>query len=322
MTNLIRIGTYNTNNLFDRFDDPYNFRDDPWTAYREGTRPKNLTHLFQLGGRIRSSDVDVLGLQEIESYGALYNFVQGHVGPGYKVQDGVLSVPGNDPRGIDLGLLSKFPVGRVISHRFRKGERHRVFSRDCLEVEILTEERDAVLLTVFISHLKSKYSRFDPDEQPVEYAMDQLKSQERRAHQVAETIDIVKASQDIEADRFVILGDMNDTHGSRALSGFLADDNPLGLTNVSLSIPEDDDYPQSEFPDSRTKRKRDTHKWTRRDAFGDTLTTYSQLDFVLLSKALATGFTGNTKVEQRGFTSGSDHYMLWAEVDLDNLGTD
>jgi len=30
MSNLIRIGTYNTNNLFDRFDDPYNRSDDPW----------------------------------------------------------------------------------------------------------------------------------------------------------------------------------------------------------------------------------------------------------------------------------------------------
>jgi len=319
MTDLIRIGTYNTNNLFDRFDDPYNFRDDSWTAYREGTSPKNLPDLFQLGGRIRSSGVDVLGLQEIESYGALYSFVQGHVGPEYKTQDGIVSVPGNDPRGIDLGLLSKFPIGRVISHRFRKGERYRVFSRDCLEVEILTEARDDVLLTVFICHLKSKYSRFDPIRQPTEYLADQAKSQERRAHQVAETIAIVQASRDIETDRFAILGDMNDTRDSAALAGFLDADNPLGLTNVSLSIPDDQEYPQAPYPDSSKKRKRDTHKWSRTDRFGNSLTTYSQLDFVLLSNALATGFTGNAKVEQRGFTTGSDHYMLWAEVDLDRL---
>ncbi len=300
MTDLIRIGTYNANNLFDRFDDPYNFRDDAWTAYREGTRPKNLPDLFQLGGRIRSSDVDVLGLQEIESYGALYNFVQGHVGPAYKTQDGVVSVPGNDPRGIDLGLLSKFPIGRVISHRFRKGERYRVFSRDCLEIELLTERRDALLLTVFVCHLKSKYSRFDPVKQRDEYIADQEKSQERRAHQVAETIAIVKASRNIRTDRFVILGDMNDTCDSAALGDFLKVDNPLGLTNVSLSIPDDTDYPQDAYPDSAKKRARDTHKWTRKDLFGNTLTTYSQLDFVLLSEALAKGFTGNAKVEQRG----------------------
>jgi endonuclease/exonuclease/phosphatase family metal-dependent hydrolase len=319
MANLIRIGTYNTNNLFDRFDDPYNFRDDPWNAFREGTRPKKLTDLYQLGGRIRSSNVHILGLQEIESYGALHNFVQGHVGPEYKVMDGALSVQSNDPRGIDLGLLSKFPIGRVISHRFRKNGGKRVFSRDCLEVEVLTEERDAVLLTVFICHLKSNYSKYDPDEEPDKYAADQEKSQKRRALQVAETIAIVKESQDIDTDHFVILGDMNDTANSVALADFLSGNNPLELTNVSSVIPEHNEFPESTHPDSPKKRKRDTHKWTRIGKEGKTLTTYSQLDFVLLSKALAKGVTGKAKVEQRGFTSGSDHFLLWAEVDLDNL---
>ena len=41
----IRIGTYNTNNLFDRFDDPYNFSDDPWRR-AFAAKPKKLSELY------------------------------------------------------------------------------------------------------------------------------------------------------------------------------------------------------------------------------------------------------------------------------------
>ncbi len=310
MTNIIRIGTYNTNNLFDRFDDPYNVRDDPWRAHLEGTRPKKLTELFALGARIRSSNVHVLGLQEIESYGALRDFVQAQVGPEYKVTDGVVSVQGNDPRGIDLGLLSRFPLGRIISHRFQKIDNRRVFSRDCLEIEVLKEDRSGVLLTAFLCHLKSKYSRFERG--TAAWVADQKKSDAKRAAQVAATIEIVKASQNVETDRFVVMGDMNDTPGAASLQAFLRPDNPLRLTDVLRTIDQDDDAAES-----IKKRPRDTHKWSRDDDTGKRLTTYSQLDYLLFSAALTHQFTGKAKVEHRKYTTGSDHYLAWAEVDLD-----
>lgn len=312
MANLIRIGTYNANNLFDRFNDPYNFRDDPWRAPFEGTSPKKLTEMYALGARIRSSNVHVLGLQEIESYGALRDFLQAQIGPEYKVTDGAVSVQSNDPRGIDLGLLSKFPIGRVISHRFKKMESRRIFSRDCLEIEILHEDRSGVLLTAFICHLKSKYSRFERGTPAWEE--DQAKSDARRAAQVAATIEIVKASQNIDTGRFVIMGDMNDTPDAPALRAFLSADNELGLVNTLATIAQDDNAPES-----KKRRPRDTHKWSRSGEDGRTLTTYSQLDYILFSKALAAAFTGEAKVEQRRYTTGSDHYLAWATVDLDQL---
>jgi len=82
MTEELRIGTYNVNNLFDRFDDPYNFSDDPWRR-KFASRPKKLERLYSLGARIRSSSLDVLALQEVESLGALREFMKGHVGGSY-----------------------------------------------------------------------------------------------------------------------------------------------------------------------------------------------------------------------------------------------
>lgn len=308
----IRIGTYNVENLFDRFNDPYEKSDDPWEAF--SSRPKGMDDLYELGSRIRSSSVDVLALQEVENYGSLRDFVKGHVGPEYKTRDGIVSVQSNDPRGIDLGLLSKLPIGRIISHRYAKSSSGRslAFSRDCLEIELLGENGE-VVLTIYNSHLKSKYSRFNPETHPDEYTADQEKSAVRRQEQVEQTIEIVKASRNIKRDNFVIIGDMNDTPDSESLKPFLKRNNTLKLTSALDAIEQ-----TNTDPNSKRRRKRDTHKWTRRGEEG-TLTTYSQIDYILCSNALWEKFTGKVKVEQRGYTSGTDHYLAYAEFDFGNL---
>lgn len=305
----LRIGTYNVENLFDRFNDPYEKSDDPWEAF--SSRPKGMDDLYELGSRVRSSRVDVLALQEVENYGALRDFVKGHVGPEYKTRDGIVSVQSNDPRGIDLGLLSKLPVGRIISHRYAKtpSGRSLAFSRDCLEIELL-DKNGEVALTVYNSHLKSKYSRFNPLTQPDKYAEDQLKSVERRKEQAEKTIEIVKASRNINKDLFVIIGDMNDTPDSDSLKPFLKTSNALKLTSALNSIEQ-----SNVDSDSTKRRKRDTHKWTRK-VDDKNFTTYSQIDYILCSKALWSCFNGKVKVEQRGYTSGSDHYLAYAEFDV------
>jgi endonuclease/exonuclease/phosphatase family metal-dependent hydrolase len=273
-----------------------------------------MDDLYELGSRVRSSSVDVLALQEVENYGSLRDFVKGHVGPEYKARDGIVSVQSNDLRGIDLGLLSKLPVGRVISHRYAKSASGRslAFSRDCLEIELLGKNGE-VILTVYNSHLKSKYSRFNPVTQPTEYAADQEKSAARRLEQVEKTIEIVKSSRNVNRDNFVIVGDMNDTPDSAPLKPFLKNNNVLKLTSALDTIAQ-----TNTDPNSKRRRKRDTHKWTRREG-GATVTTYSQIDYILCSKALWEKFTGKVKVEQRGYTSGTDHYLAYAEFDFGDL---
>ena len=311
MAGTFRIATYNIENLFDRFDDPYSGGDDPWGRFR--TSPKPRSKIYDLGHRIRLSRADVIALQEIENFGALMDFVQGSVGPNFKATKGIVSQQSNDPRGIDLGLLSALPLGRVISHRFNEfttpgGRRYR-FSRDCLQVEVLSRDRSALLLTVFVCHFKSKYSRYNPATQPDEYAADQARSADKRAGEAAEVVRIISAQLDPATDRFAVLGDLNDTPDSPALAALCAPDNPLGLTNATSILPQDDTAAESD-----RRRPRDTHLWDRIDPVENRRRkSWAQIDHILCSPALWALRTGAAKVHNSPQKQGSDHYISWAE---------
>jgi hypothetical protein len=53
-------------------------------------------------------DVDVLALQEVEGVGTLRNFVRDYLDNAYRH---IVLIEGNDPRLIDLALVSKVPLG-------------------------------------------------------------------------------------------------------------------------------------------------------------------------------------------------------------------
>ena len=305
MSEIISVGTYNVNNLFDRFDDPYLKSDDPWRK-KFASKPKKINERYILGKRIQDSKVNVLALQEVENIGTLKEFVAGHVGDDlYKIGQ-VISVESNDPRGIDLAYLSSYQIGRVTSHRFRKNEELKlVFSRDCLQLEIMDEENKDVLLTLFNCHLKSRYSEYE--EGTSAYESDQEKSRKKREMQVEHTIDIVEKNLDVEEDPFVILGDMNDTPDSLALEGFIKPDNSLGLVDAFAVL-----NPSGKDWEHEVKKRWHTHKWDRKEKNN----LYSKFDYILLSKKCQEAFNGKIKVEQRGHTLGSDHFLCWVELDV------
>ncbi len=101
-------------------------------------------------------DLDVLAVQEVEDIGTLKRFVIDNLGGLYPH---VVLVEGNDPRLIDVAVLSKLPIGAVTSwqravHASEPGTL--VFGRDLLQVEILDANRTRRLFTVFNTHLKSR----------------------------------------------------------------------------------------------------------------------------------------------------------------------
>ncbi|MFD2207755.1 endonuclease/exonuclease/phosphatase family protein [Kiloniella antarctica] len=319
MSQRFRIGTYNVENLFDRFDDPYSVGDDTYGRFK--TVPKSRAHSFDVAQRIRDNgigknSVDIVALQEIENFGSLLDFVQGSVGPDYGPKTGVVSLPSNDPRGIDLGLIctDQFRIGRVISHRFDKFRRSDnklyQFGRDCLQIEILDKDRDNLVLKAFICHFKSKYTGIDPFKDPDKYANAQSLNTIKRMSEANKVVEIVKKEVDIENDRFVILGDLNDTPQSEALRPLLAIDNSLRLTNAVTLLEQDD---VSEH--SAMRRPRDTHMWKRPQANGTRIDEWAQIDYILCSKALWSLNTGKAKVLNSPKNQGSDHFFSFAEFD-------
>ena len=201
---LVSLGTFNLNNLFSRFnyeaevaalpaseavietettfavDDPATHR---FRSYKGRlVMGKPAAQRERIAARIVAMDVDVLAVQEVEDIDTLKRFNRDELGGRY---GWVALIEGNDPRLIDLGVLSRLPLGGVTSwrhatHSQRPGEP--VFSRDLLQVEVLTGDRTRTLVRLFNNHLKSHYVSFDQD--PVTGA-EQANATRRRQCEVA-----------------------------------------------------------------------------------------------------------------------------------------
>lgn len=283
----IKIGTYNVNNLFDRFDDPYSFRDDMWSP--KATKPKSLDDLYQLGERLREDAPDVLALQEVEGKGVLYEFNVGQLGRHFR---DLALVPANDPRGIEVAVASTLPLGQLVSYQFIRDREtgDKLFSRDLLEVEVMDPDNASRrLFTMFVTHLKSKY--IDPKEKDREAAA--LKNDRLRYKQAFAISQIVRARFPNPNDHYIIAGDLNDTPTANTIA-------PL-LRNPQLPVYD----VLSEIPDPA---ERWTHYWKAQNE-------YSQLDYLLLSQGMRQRLiAGSVEIVQKRFVGGSDHRPAYIQV--------
>lgn len=286
----IKIGTYNVNNLYDRFDDPYQSGDDFWGP--RSTKSKDLIELYYLGERLRQDKPDVMGFQELENKGALVEFNTAHLGKHF---DEIVVVEANDPRGIQVGLASKLPLGQVVSYQFLRDfgnpRKEKIFSRDLLEVEILDPDTYVPIFTVFVTHLKSKF--VDPTLKG-EKREKAIKNATERRHRQAMAIGqlIKRRFPNPQQGLFVVIGDMNDTPDAETLKPLLADPE-LDLYNTLSDLPE---------------KERWTHYWSAKKE-------YSQLDYILLSPAMKYRMVpGTAHVIQRGNAQGSDHRPVYVDL--------
>jgi len=90
-----------------------------------------------------------------------------------------------------------------------------VFSRDLLQVDVLTDNRKGRRLTVFVNHLKSHFVPFNsPD--PEAEAVRANEHRKRQCQVAAQVIDAVMRPN----SRYVVLGDMNDPEESEFLAPY------------------------------------------------------------------------------------------------------
>ncbi len=320
----ITVGTFNLNNLFSR----YNFQAEidalhdgapiaaetlytfgPHDAIKIRTyrgrlvKAKDAAATQLIAARIRRIDVDVLAVQEAEDIDTLRRFNREQLGGMYPH---VLLIEGNDPRLIDVGVLSRYPIGGFTSwqratHPAAADEL--VFGRDLIEVEILNAPRSECLFTLFNTHLKSNYVDFRVD--PV---AGRAAANERRRRQAQTMGRIIKACTRPDS-RYVVVGDMNDAPASEFLRGFTQDPE-LRLVDA-LTAPQETRPPRPDDPMPASPA------WTHRFKPANQPAEYALYDQVWLSPALAPRQTGawiDRRTRHGG--DGSDHDPAWVELDL------
>jgi endonuclease/exonuclease/phosphatase family metal-dependent hydrolase len=322
----VSVGTFNLNNLFSRFnfeaqvdaiieDDPesgltatYTFNDPERFRLRtyQGrlVHGKNEADQDTIAARIGGMDLDVLCAQEVEDIDTLRFFAAQHLGGGYRH---LVLVEGNDPRLIDLAVLSRLPLGAVVSHQHavhpeEPGEP--VFSRDLLEVDVLHPTTRTRLFTVFNNHLKSQFVPFGQDPVAGKEAND------LRRRRQAETVERIVAARTRPDSRYLVLGDLNDAPGSPALAA-IASSAQLGLVNA-LTQPHETRPPKADSPPPPA-----SGAWTHRFKEPGQPARYELFDQIWLSPALAPHQTGafiDRRARHGG--DGSDHDPSWVTLSL------
>ncbi len=145
----LTVATYNLENMFDVFDNPYTKDED--------NDPKSRDEIELIAKAIAATDADVVAFQELENEGLLTAMVRDLLpDSGYQY---IAVIPTNSSRGINLGLISRKPIVSLTSHRFQTltlpgATRTWQFARDLVWAKIQASDDHVVDLCVV--HLKSR----------------------------------------------------------------------------------------------------------------------------------------------------------------------
>jgi endonuclease/exonuclease/phosphatase family metal-dependent hydrolase len=139
----LKILWWNVHNFFDTVNDPKT--DDTVLTEKEYKTKVQLT-----ADVLKKINADIAGLCEVENISVLKELASKAGYNYFYLQEG------NDPRGIDICLLSKYPAAEYVTHRDTptpyKGNNGYKFSRDCPEAVIDVEGKKIYLL---LNHLKA-----------------------------------------------------------------------------------------------------------------------------------------------------------------------
>jgi endonuclease/exonuclease/phosphatase family metal-dependent hydrolase len=314
----VTVGTFNLNNLFTR----WNFQAEikPGTTLTEVSELTAGDHIrfrtYQgsvvhgkddvetaaIATRVLSIGVDVLAVQEAENIEALRTFNSEHLGGMYPYS---VLVEGNDPRLIDVGVFSKYPIGRIVSHQTEPDPlrpTERVFGRDLLQVDVLSPDRKKRLLTVFNTHLKSNYVPWREDQEAGQAA-----ANERRLRQATAMADIIKRELRSDA-RYAVVGDMNDDPDSEFMAPLTA--GPLNLVDALTDVVE------NRPPKPESDGSNPGPRWTSRHKASGKPAEHRLFDQIWVSPSLGDKVTAAT-IDRRTKHSGdgSDHDPAWVTIE-------
>lgn len=200
----IRVATWNVENLFDADDNPETPGDDEYLpgSWRRWTEERYRQKLGNLAQVIAAMKPDVLCVQEVENRRVLEDLAAllakppyGHPFPHLAHRES------EDRRGIDVGLLSRFPV----THSELREDVHGLRGALASTLDI-----EGAPLTVIVCHWKSWVG--EPEANIV--------TRLREALAVRAEVDRLRAEDPLRA--LVVAGDFNDNHDGHSLLQGLA----------------------------------------------------------------------------------------------------
>ena len=235
---------------------------------------------------MKATRADVVALQEVENLDTLRRFRSLFLG-GSRAYPHALAIDGNDPRLIDVAVLSKLPIIHVRSYQHLRAGRSALFSRDCLEVDV--EAPGGRVVTLFVNHFKSMMDKKEP-------CRGRATTRPARQRQAAAVQELVTArfGSDPGDHPFVIVGDLND---------YLLRDNQ-GSSGIR-------DLVEWDAVENVVDRLESEERWThffKGKSSCDIPPAYRQLDYVLVSKGLAGDGARKPTIVRNGLPTRADRY--------------
>jgi predicted extracellular nuclease len=287
----LRIATFNAENLFARFKfkgvrvkkegkltwRPYTAKElqavtkDGWMVDKTFFAPFDKKTRQLTVNAIKGVKADVLALQEIEAMDTLKKFVTEYLpNEGFKYK---CLIDANDPRYIDVAVLSKYPFSYIRTYQFDRTADNKsfVFSRDCLEVGV--ELPSGTIFPVFVNHFKSMLGG-------------RKETMPRRKLQAERVVSILnqRFNNNPDASPWAVLGDLNDYMPSPGLAPLLSQP---WVKNVIQRLPV-------------------AEQWTHYFAAEK---EYHQLDYILLPQSLASANAAAIPyIERRGLPTRAIKY--------------
>ena len=270
----LRVATFNVENLFARWKfkagtDPAKANERGWIVEEQHFEEMGEDDKVITGKAVTELRADVIGMQEVESVDTLKHFRTEYLG-GFRAYPHVAGIDGNDPRLIDVMVLSKLPIVHVRSYQHLRDPiktSSELFSRDCLEVAV--EVAPGKTLTLFVNHFKSMIKT-------------RKETREKRQHQAAGVKAIIEErfGSNSGNEDFIVLGDFND---------YMEEDDQ-GQTGIDELVGWDQ-------VENVLDRRPSDDRWTHYYAHGN---DYKQLDYMLLSRSLAEANPGAPEIMRKG----------------------